>query len=186
MGCCKPLLLLGDKPAIRWCLDSLAGAGLDEVVVVLGTNGEEIAENIAALPVTLAWNRAADSDMAGSVKIGLEQASRESSAFLIFPVDYPLVAPATIRRLLAEQDRYRDDIIIPTHQGRKGHPVLFPRPILEELARFSTLREIIRHHPQRQRMLAVADEAVLLEMDTPAEYRQLQTWMAQRGGPGPA
>jgi len=181
MGCDnKPLLRLGPKPAIRWSLDTLLAADLEEeVVVVLGPTGAPIAEEIADLPVTLAWNTAPAIDMAASVRIGLSSASPKARALLVCPADYPLVTPTTIRRLLEEWQRQPDKIIIPTYRGRKGHPVLFPRPIMAELHQLHTLREVVHRNPQRLCLLAVDDEAVLLDMDTPEEYRLLQARMVR-------
>jgi molybdenum cofactor cytidylyltransferase len=180
MGCNnKPLLRLGPKPAIRWSLDTLLAAGLEEVVVVLGPTGAPIAEEIADLPVILAWNTAPASDMAASVRIGLATASPEARALLVCPADYPLVTSTTIRRLLEEWERQPDKIIIPTYRGRKGHPVIFPRPIMAELHQLQTLRDVVRRDRQRLCLLAVDDEAVLLDMDTPEEYRLLQAIMVR-------
>lgn len=178
MGCSKPLLPLGGKPAIRWCLETLREAGLSGLVVVLSPTGAEIAAALADLPVVLAWNPEPESDMAGSVRTGIAQAGPEATALLICPADYPLIAPLTIRSLLKEQENHPEQIIIPTYQGQKGHPVLFPRPVLAELDQLPTLRDLVRRDPQRCRLLAVDDEAVLLDMDTPADYRQLQARLA--------
>ncbi len=184
MGCSnKSLLPLGHKPAIRWCLDTLLAAGLDDVVVVLSSTGTIIAEQIADLPVTLAWNIAPNSDMASSVLVGLAKANRAAEALLIFPADYPLVSPATIIMLLQNQAAHPDKIIIPAYQGRKGHPVIFPRPILAELGFHSTLRNVVRWDPQRLELVAVEDEAILLDMDTPEDYRRLQTVISRSDQP---
>jgi molybdenum cofactor cytidylyltransferase len=178
MGCSNKFLLpLGCKPAIRWCIDNLRAAGLTELVVVLGSSGAPIAELIADLPVTLAWNNAQESEMADSLRIGLEKITPETTAVLIFPADYPLVSPATISRLLESHWKYPDKIIIPALHGRKGQPVIFPRPFLAELAHLPTLRDGLHQDPQRLKLVAVDDEAILLDMDTPEEYRHLQTVM---------
>jgi molybdenum cofactor cytidylyltransferase len=180
MGRSKPLLPLAGKPAIRWCLGYLAAAGLREIVLVLGAAGTEIAATVADHQPTLAWNLEPDSDMAGSLRIGLAQVSPEVEALLICPADYPLVAPATVHCLLAEQRQHPDRIIIPTHQGRKGHPVLFPHSILAELAELPTLRDLVRRDPRRLRLLEVDDEAILLDMDTPSDYQLLQDRLARK------
>lgn len=180
MGRSKPLLQLAGKSAIRWCLEALGEAGLSEIVVVLGSDGAAIAATIADLPHTLAWNRAEGSDMAGSLRIGLNQANPEAESLLIYPADYPLIAMVTIRGLLAAQKKHPEQIIIPTYLGQKGHPVLFPRPILAELAELPTLRDLVRRDPGRLRLLEVDDEAILLDMDTPEDYQLLQDRLARR------
>jgi CTP:molybdopterin cytidylyltransferase MocA len=64
-------------------------------------------------------------------------------------------------------------IIIPTYQDRRGHPTLFPRALLAEIQQGTNLREIIGRHPHKVMLLPVADEGVVLEMDTPEEYREI-------------
>jgi len=59
------------------------------------------------------------------------------------------------------------------YEGRKGHPTLFPRAILEEIAALPTLRDVVRKDPARVREIDVGDEGVILEMDTPEEYARL-------------
>jgi len=173
------MLPLGPKPVISWCIDTLLAAGLEDIVVVLGPTGGEIAKVIHDSPVTIACNITPDSDMAGSIKTGMQMVLRNVPAILIHPVDYPLVSPATVSRLLQSQSQHPDKIIIPTYKGRKGHPVLFPRQVLAELAGLPTLRHVVRRDPQRIALLAVDDNAILFDMDTPEEYRQMQTRMMQ-------
>jgi molybdenum cofactor cytidylyltransferase len=71
MGRCKQLLPLAGKPLVRHCLEALIRAGLQDIIVVLGPKGREIAQVIHDLPVTMVENNGPASDMAGSVRIGL-------------------------------------------------------------------------------------------------------------------
>ena len=175
MGCRnKSLLPLGPKSAIRWCIDTLLSAGMEDVVVVLGPAGTAIAEQIDDLPVTLAWNFAAESDMTASILIGLATVDRQAKSLLIYPADYPLVSAATITDLLENREKHPEKIIIPTYRGQKGHPVIFPRRILSELGYQPTLGHLVRWDPHRLKLVAVNDEAILQDMDTPEDYRRLQ------------
>lgn len=173
MGRSKPLLPLDNRPAILRLLHALFSAGLEEIVVVLGPDGEAVAEAIGAFPAILAWNREADSDMAASLRIGISSLAPGAAGVLVWPADSPLVAPATLRRLLLGFAAEPQSIWLPTHGGRRGHPVLFPRPIIEELFELPTLRDVVRRDPERVRHLEVADPWVLLDMDTPADYRRV-------------
>ena len=175
MGCSKQLLPLGDKPVIRWCIDSLMESGLEDIFVVLGPNGQKIADTIKNLPVNVVWNADPESDMAGSIKTGLSHLHDTHSGILVCLVDHPLVSGETINAIIATQKIYPDKIIIPTHEGRKGHPTLFPRLVIEELSSVSplTLRDIIHKDPKRVSLVNVQDEGVLINMNTPDDHLKI-------------
>ncbi|BCR06766.1 glycosyl transferase [Desulfuromonas versatilis] len=182
MGRCKPLLPLGERSVIERCLESLHGSGLEEIVVVLGHAAEQITQALAGQPVTvtLVRNPDPDSDMAGSVRCGLGALDPAAQGVLVCLTDHPLVRPATVSRLLAFHRAHPGFISIPTCAGKKGHPTLFPRQILEELAQAPTLRHLVRRDPQRVRTLEVDDAGVVLDMDTPEDYRRaLEIWAQQ-------
>ncbi len=173
MGRSKQLLPLANKPAIHWCLDALLDSGLQDITVVLGPTGQEIAEHIKDYPVTTVWNNNPESDMAGSVKVGL-QALTNASAILIVPVDHPLATSSTIKKLIDTHSRHPDKIIIPTYDNRKGHPTLFPKSIIDELSTLPTLRDIMHKDAQRVHLVKVEDEGVMLNITTPDEYKKIQ------------
>ncbi len=174
MGCSKQLLPLADKPVIRWCLDALLAAGLEDILVVLGPTGQEVADRVKDLPVTIVRNNDPDSDMAGSVKTGLNQLGNHVSAVLVCLVDHPLVSPETINTLTAIHALHPDKIILPLFKGRRGHPTIFPRAVIAELFSVPTLRDIVHKDLQRLHLVQVADEGVVLDMDTPDEYQRMQ------------
>jgi CTP:molybdopterin cytidylyltransferase MocA len=67
-----------------------------------------------------------------------------------------------------------DAIIIPAYRGRKGHPTLFPRSVLEDLGKVATLRDVIGRHHAKIFLLEVEDEGVVLDMDTPEDYLRVR------------
>src|SRR5512144_116140 len=83
MGQIKQLLRLGDKPVIRHCIDALVDAGLQEILVVVGSCGNELAPHLSGLPVAVAVNETPRSDMAESVRTGIRQLRSYSSAVLV-------------------------------------------------------------------------------------------------------
>lgn len=176
MGRLKPLLPLGNRSIIERCLETLAGGGIGEIVAVLGPSGAPIAEVLCdSLPI--AWNRQPGSDMATSVRRGVRHITPEVTGVLVALADHPLVEAETVRRLLELHARQPQRILIPTFGGKRGHPVLFPREILAEIFTLPTLREVVRRAPERTRQIAVDDAGVVLDMDTPADYRRaLDLW----------
>lgn len=170
MGANKQLLPLLGRPAILHCLEALWQAGFIRPVVVLSPEGTEIAGVLADRSVTIAWNEDPVCEMADSVRTGLKSTPSTCSALLIYPADYPLVSSSTIADLGQRYESEPEKIIIPTYQGSRGHPVLFPRFMLEELDSGLTLRDVIHNHPADLLHCPVEDEAILLDMDTPADY----------------
>jgi CTP:molybdopterin cytidylyltransferase MocA len=68
---------------------------------------------------------------------------------------------------------FPDAIIIPAYNGRRGHPTLFPATVMAEVAKGLTLRDLIRRETERVRQVEVADEGVVLDMDTMEDYRRI-------------
>jgi len=174
MGTSKPLLPLADKPVIHHCLDTLLATPARPIVVVLGPGGEAVQEAIVPFPITLAWNRDPEGDMAGSVRAGLALLPPDCTGVLIHLVDHPLVTIATVQALCDAHLTTPQHIIIPTCNGRQGHPTLFPRAILAELTPTATLRDIIKKDQTRVLRVPVPDTGIFLDMDTPADYEALR------------
>lgn len=174
MGTSKQLLPLADKPVIHHCLHALLAAQASPLVVVLGPGGEAVQAAIASFPVTIAWNRDPEGDMAGSVRAGLALLPPDCSGVLVHLVDHPLATAATMQALCAAHLTTPQSIIIPTCNGRQGHPTLFPRGILNELTSSVILRDIVRKDPARVLRVPVEDEGIFLDMDTPDEYEAMR------------
>ena len=173
MGRPKQLLPLGDRPAVRYCCERILAAGIGDVAVVVGPQGEEIATALHGLAVTVVENEDRESEMADSVRIGLRALPERYTAVLICLADQPLTSTETLKTII---HRYSEDphkIIVPMYNGKKGHPTLFPKSAAEEIYSSITLRDIISRDPGRIRRISVADEGVVLDMDTLDDYHDI-------------
>jgi CTP:molybdopterin cytidylyltransferase MocA len=173
MGQLKQLLPLGDKPIIRYCLDSLIAAGIEDLVVVLGPRGNEILDTVKDIPVKIVFNKNPKSEMAESVRIGFRTIAESSSGVLVSLSDHPLVKADTLKKLVHCHLETPDRIVIPLYKGQRGHPSLFPKIIIEEVFAGFNLRDIIHKDPNRIRFLDVEDEGVILDMDTREDYKKI-------------
>jgi len=173
MGSCKQLLSLGGSTVISRCLTTLQSGGIGDIVVVVSEDGREVAAAAQRHDVRVVVNRAEDADMASSVRTGRDAIAPDIGGILVALCDYPLVTPATVALLVRLHGTYPDGIIIPTHEGRRGHPVLIPRTILEELREGMTLRDVVQHDQNRIYDTPVDDAGILVDMDTPEDYTYL-------------
>jgi molybdenum cofactor cytidylyltransferase len=173
MGTSKPLLPLGDRPVIRHCVDTIVAAGIRPVIVVINARENGIPAALQGTLATIARNTVPDSQMSDSVRTGLGAINDQSSGVLVCLSDHPLISIGTYQAILHANQEAPDRIVIPVCEGRRGHPTLFPPTVMQEIASGAVLRDVIRKDASRLFLLEVADEGVLLDMDTDADYRRI-------------
>ena len=173
MGRLKPLLPLGDKPVLCHSIDVLSEAGVSAIVVVCGADPGQYQAAVGTSGVRLVPNRMPASEMADSLRLGLEQLDTAAySGVLVCLADHPLVTAGTCRTMLRLHQECPGRIIIPAFQDRRGHPSLFPADVIGEIFSKTSLRDIVRENPSRVLVVDVPDEGVVLDMDTEADYQK--------------
>jgi molybdenum cofactor cytidylyltransferase len=173
MESCKQLLPLAETTVIERCLGTLVSAGITEIVVVVAYEGDDVAKAADMFPARIAVNPQSDGDMASSVRVGRDALSPEPSGVIVALCDYPLVRPGTVAQLMAVHADTPGCIIIPRHEGRRGHPLLFPRTVLDELTGDMILRDLVRKKSEELIMLNVDDPGILIDMDTREDYLRI-------------
>lgn len=179
MGRPKMLLPWESSTVLGTVVSRLLALPLEAVAVVLGHNAEAIRTALAPLTgdgrLLAVNNPAYGSGMLTSVQAGVSALPEQCSAFLLALGDHPAVVPAVALALLARHQAEPAAIYIPTYQGRRGHPVLFPlcyRAEIRSLPPEEGLRGLLRRHPEAVRELPVDDAGILVDLDTPADYEQ--------------
>lgn len=188
-GRLKQLLPLGGRPALVCCVETLGAAGLVDIVVVasLRVFGSTA---LAGLPVEVVLNAEDDSDMAASVRMGLAAIDPAATGVLVHLADHPLLAVSTVRALVGIHRVWPERILIPSHDGRRGHPAIFPAALIREVRSGATLREVTEAHRERVVECAIGDPGVVFDMDTWDQYqtardladRPALRWYVERGG----
>ena len=170
----KPLARFGKKTALEIAVENCAG--LARPVVVLGY---QVARMRPAVPrgARVVVNRRWRAGQLASLLAGLRRVP-SGSAFMLYPVDYPLLTRATIRRLVKafRLRRARQEIVAPVFQGRSGHPVLFAPGVRAELKQARTAKEVVYRDRRRLRLAPVGTSAIWLDYRTPSAYRRLQAY----------
>lgn len=182
MGSLKPLLSLAGVTALERSVTSFRDAGIDEVIVVLGHRAQELqplAERCGARSI---YNANFREGMYSSLVAGVQALPKWALGAFVLPADVPLVREATIRQLAAAFAVHPDGIIYPVYDVQRGHPPLIARRILNEAAHGESgpLCDLLRRHEQSAVDLSVGDEAIHLDMDTPADFKTLLALAARR------
>jgi molybdenum cofactor cytidylyltransferase len=185
MGAFKPLLPFGNKTVIECCIDSLREAGVESIVVVLGHRADDLRAKLTR--VRFAVNPDPDSEMGASIAAGMRELPGDAQATLIALADHPAV-PAAVVSTIIEEWTQGARIVIPTWQGRGGHPVLVDlslKPELLNLPESGGLRALFESHRETVRRLAVNSPFVARDMDTWDDYRTLHLEATGKPAPEP-
>ncbi|MDR2295967.1 MAG: histidine phosphatase family protein [Clostridiales Family XIII bacterium] len=193
MGDFKALLDVGGKPAAARLIDALREGGARDIVLVTGYARERLADLIGAGGAVEAHNARFAEGMFSSAKVGLAKAAElaggRASAFLLLPVDCPLVPASAIRALLDAHRECPERFIVPCYRGKKGHPLLIPAAFLPEIlthAGEGGLKAVTDRREDDLLRIETGDEGVVLDMDGPAGYAQIRAHLASARDGGAA
>ncbi len=190
MGRPKALLPFGGHTALQIAIRNAVAAGVDEIVTVLGHHAGAIrgAHDFSELGTAFRWleNPQPDGPMLSSLKCGLRGLDpAQLDGFLFQPVDYPLVTPEDLRRLLRAFAIRRDEdrVFQLRFDGRGGHPVLCDTSLREEFLALDHHQDTPRRVLGRHVAVEVASDhaGVLEDMDSPEDYDRLRAAFEARG-----
>jgi molybdenum cofactor cytidylyltransferase len=188
MGAFKPLLPFGPKTVVRACVDNLLEGGAASVVVVVGHRAEEVREELANVArVRCVLNEQAESEMGVSIARGVEVVGAEVGAALIALVDQPAIPPEIVGDIIDAWRETKAPLVVPTYEGRGGHPVLIDLRFREELLSLPEergLRALFDAHRADVLRLPVTCAYVVRDMDTSEEYRALHAEVFGQPPPG--
>ncbi len=178
MGRDKALLTYRGRPFLETILATLRAAGIDHITVVLGHHAAEIlrAANLAGAEVTV--NPDYQRGQTSSLQAGLRALDApDLEAVVLALVDHPTVSAETVRTLVGAYSESRAPVVIPTRQGRHGHPVVVSTALFPELLGLQPhegANTVIRRHRDATRFIEVSDEGVLLDIDDTETYDGLE------------
>ncbi|MBS3023906.1 MULTISPECIES: NTP transferase domain-containing protein [Acidiphilium] len=140
------------------------------VLVVTGHQDDAVREALTGRPVRFVHAAAFASGMAASLAAGINALPADTAAALICLGDMPLVDAAAIDRMIAAYDPDEGRaIVVPTHRGRRGNPILWDRSFFPEIAALTGdagARHILARHVDRIAEVEMPDDAVLRDFDT--------------------
>jgi molybdenum cofactor cytidylyltransferase len=174
MGQPKLLLPWGDESTIiRELCRMVAACTVGEVIVVTGADREAVEAQLTGLPVRTVYNpHFARNEMISSLQVGLSAAAKDAACLVILG-DLPALTREIVEQVLEAYRAGRGRIVVPEHEGRSGHPVLFDRAFWPDLARLevgSMPRTVVEANRGDVYRLAIASSAILRDVDTPDDY----------------
>lgn len=177
MGRPKALLPYGGSTFLECILGALDAAGIGAVRIVVGEDAAAIRERFPALvETTLVRNPNPEEGMLSSVRVGVSALPEGVEAFLLWPVDHPLVRASTASALVQAWREWNAPVVLPRHRGKRGHPVLFSVGTIPELLSAPDdrgARHVVEAHAGDRLEIEVSDPGIVADIDTPEAYESV-------------
>ena len=147
MGWPKALLAYQGRPFLEHLLEVTVHPKIGVRRVVLGAHAEPIARNISLAGEEIVINDDWESGQLSSIqaairslpaaagKPGLKQEGPHGTdGLLLCLIDHPLISKALVNDLIEQfYAASCRKIVLPVYEARRGHPVIFPAALYEEL-----------------------------------------------------
>lgn len=134
----KLLADAGGVPLVRRVLDATAASTVDDIILVVGSQGDAILSAAGQGRWRAVSNADAGQGLSTSIRAGLAAAGPETTGALIVLADMPGITSRLIDRVIAAARQNPSAIVHPiAPSGSQGHPVYWPSDLFAGL---NTLR----------------------------------------------
>ena len=172
----KLLCEVGGVALIERAVRAAAASQCAQVLVVTGWQAEQVEAVVRAMPkpraVTLVRNPRHASGLGTSLGRAVAALPEAIDGALVQLADMPWVAAEHIDRLIEAFERDGPAIVVPVRNGRRGHPVLWPRscfPALRELDGDAGARGLLERFASEVRAVPFDTDAIFEDVDTAEE-----------------
>ncbi len=152
-------------------VDALLASKVASVWVVVGHQAAQVARALETRPVRLVYSPDYELGLAASLVRGIAALPAEVAGALVCLGDMPWVGKDVINCMLdAYAPRSGRLIIVPTHQGQRGNPVLWDRRFFPDILALEGdfgARILCQQYGDNVFEVEVPSPSVLIDFDTP-------------------
>ena len=177
MGCLDKLLLpLCGKPIILYVVET-ACEWVDSVIVVTAPAPTNVGmlEILEDMPAQVVENERHANGIGTSIAAGVAATRLDVPGFMILMGDMPHISSRTLQAMTQRFAIDPSRIIVPVHDGFRGHPVIFPKEFryrLEHIESYQNVQDLVTEHLSMVTQLPVNDPGITHDIDSPADYRK--------------
>jgi molybdenum cofactor cytidylyltransferase len=165
----KLLAEIGGRSLVRTVVDAAAASRAASVTVVTGHRRQEVEQALAGTVVRLVHNPDYAEGLSTSLRQGVASLGDDIDGVVVMLADMPMVTSAILDRLIGAFDPSADRlVVVPTHLGKRGNPVLWSRASFAELCAIegdTGARHLIGAHADAVVEVEIGPE-VALDLDT--------------------
>ena len=179
MGAANKLLAeVGGTAMVRRVVEAALASRARPVLVVTGHQASEVRAALAGLDVAFVANPEYATGLSSSLKAGIAAVPAATDGALILLGDMPRIESGQIDRLIeAFVEAEGDAIVVPTHQGRRGNPVLWPSAHFAEMLQLegdAGAKRLMATHANDVREVDLDTDAIFIDVDTPEALARLR------------
>jgi molybdenum cofactor cytidylyltransferase len=178
MGRDKALLTYRGQTFLANLLQHLTAAAVEHVTVVLGHHAALIQSRVNLSAANVVVNQEYQRGQTSSLQLGLGTVALDRpDAVILCLVDHPAISVEVIVKLMEHFESTHAPVIIPTHKGERGHPVIICQALFPELLALmpgEPANTVIRKYRPQTEFIEVADPGVLIDVDEPGAYERLK------------
>jgi len=170
MGSPKALVSYQGRPFLEHLLSVTNHPVIGVRRVVLGSDAEAIAKGIALATGEIVINQEWEKGQLSSIHAALRSLPPNTDAMLLCPVDHPLISAALVRSLIDAFLATPAPVVVPSYQGRRGHPVIFSAAVYDELLRAPMdqgARAVVWSHKGEVLEVPTTEEGCVLNLNDP-------------------
>lgn len=178
MGRPKLLMEFDGETLIHRVVTALREGGAERIIVVRPVDLPEaaaIAAAAAAAGAEVLHPESQPAEMRDSVELGLavlDDDDATPTVVLLTPGDVPGITAELVARLVAVANENPGRIVIPTHDGRHGHPIVLPWEVaihVRELPDDVGVNRLVEDNGERVVEIPVGDSHQIDDVDTPED-----------------
>ena len=175
----KSLLELDGVPLIRRQIMALQGAGVTELVVVLGHHASQIAPLLQDLVVKWVTNPKPEASPISSQRLGLQSLSGQTDAVLMALADQPLIDAQDIKQLMRafQQRPAGTALVFPRVQDQPGNPVIFSTVVRHDMLDCPPeigCKQWRQQHPEQVHAFDCDNLHFVHDLDTPEDINKFR------------
>jgi molybdenum cofactor cytidylyltransferase len=173
MGTQKLLLPFESGTVVGTVVQRAVESGVDGVLVVLGSDRGRVRRTLRSLPVKFTINRDFRQGMLSSIQTAFSALPEAAEAAVVMLGDQPAIPAEVIDNLIKAYRAHPGRIVVPVHDGHRGHPVVISAHYRQEILGLDPkvgLRQLLRNHPDDVLEVTVTSPAILKDLDSPGDY----------------
>ena len=170
MGAPKALLSYQGRPFLEHLLDVARHPKIGVRRIVLGADAEPIAKEVNLSSDEIVINDQWEKGQLSSIQAALRSLPPQTDGVILLLIDHPLISSTLVGELVESFYSSSKPIVLPVHEGRRGHPVIFSSALYQELmdAPLETgARSVVWAHAGEVQIVQTSEEGCILNLNDP-------------------
>lgn len=146
-----------------------------ELRVVLGAHAEKVCGRIHLDPAAVVINPDWQRGQLTSIQAAIRSLPPSVDGIILLLVDHPLISQNLVGHLIEAFRRFKAPVVIPTHEGKRGHPAIFASRLFPELLAAPEnvgARAVVWAHQNEVIEVPTEEEGVVLNLNDPEAFRK--------------